>query len=128
MAYEAAVFWSGICGAIAIYCLWRLHNKKKKDSTRKKPAREVILEATTKRLTGFRDTTTENDESSGFNIVDVKSPLGQKETENSSSDIKEKRADSNLQSQVSFTPAKVNAEEGTVYKVKVSRPIVSVFN
>ena len=119
MAYGTAVFWSGVCGAVAIYFLWSFHNRKKNYDSRQKPAREVILEATTKRLTDVQDTTAKNDESLGLNFVDAKPLLRPKEAENTNSDIKEKRAGGNVQSQASFTHAKVNAEVEEVYKVKV---------
>ena len=60
MAYEAALVWSGLCGVLALYFLWRFTNKKAIKKSNQKPARQVILEATTKRLSDV-NTSNEND-------------------------------------------------------------------
>ena len=118
MAYEVAIFWSGLCSIVAIYFLWTFRTKRNARTSRQKPARDVILEATTKRLldSNTKDGLSENDHS-----VEAKPIIEMKKEGKDKSELQDEPCRENMQSHLSLINRKTTKEDSKVYRVKVCK-------
>ena len=118
MAYEAELILTGLCSIVAIYFLWKFKAKSSACSSKQKPAREHILEATTKRL---KDSSAKDDLIQNDLCVEAKQIIELKEEGNINSELKEKQLKENMQSQINLINQKVAKEDLKVYHVKVCK-------